>query len=56
MKQIEQQIEPVPYLVHESDMARAERKNRRLWITLTILIVAIVAYGAINEASKGNLN
>lgn len=33
----------VPLMVHESDMARSERANRRLWITVIILIIAILA-------------
>lgn len=42
---MEHKIEQVPYLVHESDMARAERKNHRLWITINLLIAAIAAFG-----------
>lgn len=34
--------EPVPYIVHESDMARLERTIKRLWILLIILIVLLV--------------
>ena len=26
-----------PYVIHESDMARAERKERRLWILVLAL-------------------
>ena len=48
----EQKLEPVPMLVHESDMARAERKNCRLWITINLLIAAIAAYGAIKCLNK----
>lgn len=33
----------VPYVVHESDMARLERSNRRLWITNLVLIAVILA-------------
>ena len=32
----------VPYIVHEGDMARMERSNRRLWIIVLILIVLLV--------------
>lgn len=41
--EIEQENEQVeiPYFVHESDMARADRKNRRLWLTLNGLLLAI---------------
>jgi hypothetical protein len=34
--------EPVPYIVHESDMARLERTIKRLWILLILLIVLLV--------------
>lgn len=34
--------EPVPYAVHEKDMARMERTNKRLWIALILLIVFLV--------------
>lgn len=33
---------PVPYVVHESDMARQERTIKRLWILLLVLIVLFV--------------
>ena len=32
----------VPYIVHESIMARFERTNKRLWIVIIILIAALV--------------
>lgn len=32
----------IPYIVHEDDMARSERYNKRLWIAILILIVALV--------------
>jgi len=31
--------EPVPYIVHEADMARQERTIKRLWIALIIVIL-----------------
>lgn len=34
--------ENVPYIVHESAMARAERTAKRLWITILILIFLLV--------------
>ncbi len=34
--------ENVPYIVHESAMARMERVNKRLWITVILLIVLLV--------------
>jgi hypothetical protein len=36
------EIAPVPYIVHESDMARLERTIKRLWILLILLIVLLV--------------
>lgn len=41
-KERQKQTEPVPYIVHESAMARAERANRRLWIALILVIVLLV--------------
>lgn len=37
---------PVPYKVHERDMARIERANKRLWITILALVVLLVATNA----------
>ncbi len=34
--------ESVPYLVHESAMARAERAAKRLWVVIILLIVLLV--------------
>jgi hypothetical protein len=34
--------ESVPYIVHESAMARAERTSKRLWITVLTLIFLLV--------------
>ena len=34
--------ESVPYIVHESAMARAERTTKRLWITILTLIFLLV--------------
>ena len=39
--------ENVPYLVHESAMARMERTIRRLWITLILVIVLLVGSNAV---------
>ena len=41
-KSKEQYAEPVPYIVHEGMMARAERTAKRLWITILLLIVLLV--------------
>ncbi len=38
--------EPIPYVVHESDMARQERTIKRLWILLLVLIVLFVGSNA----------
>ncbi len=40
------QAEPVPYIAHEAAMARMERVNKRLWIVVIILIVALIATNA----------
>ena len=32
----------VPYVVHESAMARSERHNKRLWIVILVLIVELI--------------
>lgn len=37
---------PVPYIVHESMMARLERANLRLWIALLVLVVLLVGTNA----------
>lgn len=34
--------EAVPYIVHESAMARGERSAKRLWIVVLVLIVMLV--------------
>ena len=34
--------EAVPYIVHESAMARAERGAKRLWVAVILLIVLLV--------------
>ena len=41
-KKVHNEQESVPYIVHESAMARAERAARRLWITNLILIFLLV--------------
>lgn len=38
--------EKIPYIVHESAMARSERSQRRLWITVLLLILLLVASNA----------
>ena len=45
-KERQKQAEPVPFIVHESAMARMERANKRLWIVILILILLFVATNA----------
>ena len=45
--------ESVPYIAHESAMARMERTNKRLWITNLILIFLLVG-AIIGFAYYGN--
>lgn len=42
-KESRQNVEPVPYIVHESAMARQERTIKRLWILLIFVISLLVA-------------
>ncbi len=42
-KEKRQNVEPVPYIVHESAMARMERTIKRLWILLILTISLLVA-------------
>ena len=39
--------ESVPYIVHESSMARMERQIKRLWIALIVSVVLLFAGSAI---------
>lgn len=39
----ENQNVTVPYVVHESTMARCERHKKRLWIVILVLIGALIA-------------
>lgn len=36
----------IPYFSHEGDMARMERSNKRLFIVILVLIVALVGSNA----------
>ena len=38
---MKQQMEQVSYTVHESDMARSDRKNKRLWMTVNGLVAVL---------------
>ena len=33
---------PVPFAAHEASLARSERHNKRLWIVILVLIVALL--------------
>lgn len=39
---MEKDIVQIPYFVHEGEMARVERINKRLWIFLIIIFLAFV--------------
>ena len=39
-------LQTIPYIVHEQEMARKERTERRLWITIILLIVLLVGSNA----------
>ena len=41
-KKVQNAPESVPYIVHESSMARMERTAKRLWITILVLIFMLV--------------
>ena len=41
-KEVQNAPESVPYIVHESSMARMERQIKRLWITILVLIFLLV--------------
>ena len=32
----------VPYVAHESAMARSERNSKRMWIVILVLIIALI--------------
>ena len=39
--------DPVPYIVHESAMARQERTIKRLWILLLVMVVLLIGTNGI---------
>lgn len=45
-KKVQSAPENVPYIVHESSMARMERQIKRLWITILVLIFILVGTNA----------
>lgn len=42
-KKVHNAPESVPYIVHESSMARMERQIKRLWIALLVVVVMLFA-------------
>ena len=36
------EVKDIPYIAYESSQARMERVNKRLWIVILVLIVALV--------------
>ena len=46
-KKVQNAPESVPYIVHESSMARLERQIKRLWITILTLIFMLVGSNCI---------
>lgn len=54
---VEQANEPVPYVVHESDMARSDIKNKRLWMTINAIVAGLIIYGVVKHGeSKRSIN
>lgn len=45
-KKVQSAPENVPYIVHESSMARMERQIKRLWISVIVLIFLLVGTNA----------
>ena len=45
-KKVQNAPESVPYIVHESSIARMERQIKRLWITILVLIFMLVGTNA----------
>lgn len=41
-----EEMQMIPYTIHESDMARMERQLKRLWIVLIMTILLLVATNA----------
>ena len=39
-------IQSIPYIVHESGMARQERTIKRLWILCILMFIALIATNA----------
>lgn len=39
-------MDQIPFVVHEADMTRMERTNRRVWILCIILIITLIGTNA----------
>lgn len=39
-------VEPIPYIAHESDMARMERTIKRLWVLLILMAFFLIGTNA----------
>ena len=46
-KKVQSKPENVPYIVHESSMARMERQIKRIWIALIVAVALLFSSGAI---------
>lgn len=46
-KKVQNAPENVPYIVHESSMARMERQIKRLWIAVIVAVALLFSSGAI---------
>lgn len=53
-KESRQNVDPVPYIAHESAMARQERTIKKLWIALMVSIVlwAVTVAGIVYYESQ----
>ena len=49
-KKVQNAPESVPYIVHESSMARMERQIKRLWITILTILLIIAMFVVTNSA------
>ncbi|MFI3171714.1 MAG: hypothetical protein R3Y09_06615 [Clostridia bacterium] len=43
LQKIESELSPIPYIVHESEMARTERREKRHFFVTLLLTVLLVA-------------
>ncbi len=41
-EELETKVQPIPYIVYESEMARTERREKRNHLTIIILILLLV--------------